>query len=56
MVLKPHVQRHTNITLVLFATPSGGVKSNRGKFGDFQPRRISETVRGRVIVTINLIH
>jgi len=27
-VLKPHMQRHTNITPVSFAAPSGGVRFN----------------------------
>ena len=54
-VLKPHVQRHTNITPASFAARSGALNPTEvGKFGDFQPihHRISKTVRDRAIVTI----
>ena len=44
MILKPHVQRHINITPVTFAAPRGGGKSNKGK----QIRRFSTYIRRRV--------
>ena len=54
-VLKPHVQRHTNVIPISFAAPGGAFDpTGVGTFCDFQQmhRCISETVQDRVIVIL----